>query len=101
MTRKFKNAVSRLQKLQKAALAGEINNFMCVMVQLNSYLRRYEDHDHFSLGVVIAAYKDEDNCKRLHWDVDDDICEIVDSGDDTMTHEEFLQYVSQFLDYTV
>ena len=101
MTREFKNAASRLRKLQTAALAGKVNNFMCVMVQLNSYWRRYDGHNHFSLSVVIAAYIDEDNYKRLHWDIDDDGCEIVGSGDDIMTHEEFLQYVSQFLDYPV
>ena len=101
MTREFKNAVSRLRKLQDAALAGKINNFICVMVQLNGYWHHYEDHDHYSLSVVIAAYEDEDNCKRLHWEVDDDGCEIIGSGDDVMTHEEFLQYVSKFLDYPV
>lgn len=103
MTRGLRFAVNRLRRLQDAAFNGKIDSYKCVLMSINIYNRHYYDNDHASVSVSITAINDDDTSKRLHYDCNDDenIWEIVGEGDDTMTHEEFLQYVAQFVDYPV
>ena len=100
MTKKLSNAVSRLRKAQTAALNGKIKSHTCVMITIQAYCCHYEDYDHTSIGVMISRFGDEDN-GYLHWYMDEDGCEICGGEDLSMTHEEFLQHVSDFLGYPV
>jgi hypothetical protein len=103
MTKELKNAVSRLRKLQDAAFNGKIDSYKCVLMSIDIYNHHYDDHDHASVTVTITAINDDDTSKRLHYDCSDDenIWGIVGEGDDTMTHDDFLQHIAQFIDYPV
>jgi hypothetical protein len=73
-------------------------------MQMTFYCHHYDDGDTYCVNVAISVEDDNLNRKRLHWQMDDDGCETIglnDNDKDNMTHNEFLQYVAQFVDYPV
>ena len=101
MTKELKNAVSRLRKLQDAALAGKIDSYVTVMVSLQYYCRHYEDGDYNVIDVSVSTFDDDGNHKKMYWQMTDDICTEIGANDNTASHHDLLQDIAAFVDYPV
>ena len=101
MTKELKNAVSRLRKLQDAALAGKIDSYTSVIVSLQFYCHHYNDGDNADVNVSISTFDDDGNHKKLYWQMGDDICTEVGANEVTATHHDLLADIAAFVDYPV
>ena len=103
MTRKFKNAVSRLRKLQDAALAGK-TECPSIDISLSFYNHKYPTGDYASVDVSVCIHNENNEMeKHLMFSMSDTRCYKVGSKYDNKdwSIEDILHEIAVAVDYPV
>lgn len=102
MTKELKNAVSRLRKLQDAAIAGKIDQ-LSVNISLAFYNHQYESGDHSAVDVTVSIFNEYNEVeKHLMFSMSDSRCYQVGSkSDEGWSIADILHEIAATVDYPV